>query len=114
MEVLLIALLTVLNGVFAMSEMGLASSRKARLTAMAESGDHGAAAALRLMEQPTRFLSTVQVGITSIGILNGIIGEAAFSNELAHWLQGYGVRVRASAYVATGIVVALITYVTII
>ena len=114
MEILLIALLTVLNGVFAMSEMALASSRKARLAAMAEAGDAGAAAALRLMEQPTRFLSTVQVGITSIGVLNGIIGEAAFSNELAHWLQGYGVGVRASAYVATGIVVALITYVTII
>jgi putative hemolysin len=114
MEVLLIALLTLLNGVFAMSEMALASSRKARLTAMAESGDKGAAAALRLMEQPTRFLSTIQVGITSIGILNGIIGEAAFSDALAHWLQGLGLGARASAYTATGIVVALITYVTII
>lgn len=114
MEILLIALLTVLNGVFAMSEMALASSRKARLATMAEAGDAGAAAALRLMEQPTRFLSTVQVGITSIGVLNGIIGEAAFSNELAHWLQGFGVGVRASSYAATGLVVALITYVTII
>ena len=59
MEILLIALLTVLNGVFAMSEMALASSRKARLAALAESGDKGAAAALRLMDQPTRFLSTI-------------------------------------------------------
>src|SRR5512140_1295407 len=114
MEILLMALLTVLNGVFAMSEMALASSRKARLATMAEAGDAGATAALRLMEQPTRFLSTVRVGITSIGVLNGIIGEAAFSSELAHWLQGYGVGVRASGYAATGIVVALITYVTII
>jgi putative hemolysin len=114
MEILLIALLTVLNAVFAMSEMALASSRKARLATMAEAGDAGAAAALRLMEQPTRFLSTVQVGITSIGVLNGIIGEAAFSNELAHWLQHFGIGVRASSYAATGIVVALITYVTII
>ena len=114
MEILLIALLTVLNGVFAMSEMALASSRKARLATMAETGDAGAAAALRLMEQPTRFLSTVQVGITSIGVLNGIIGEAAFSNELARWMQGYGIGPRASSYAATGIVVALITYVTII
>jgi putative hemolysin len=114
MEILLIALLTVLNGVFAMSEMALASSRKARLATMAEDGDAGAAAALRLMGQPTRFLSTVQVGITSIGVFNGIIGEAAFSNELAHWLQGYGIGARASSYAATGIVVALITYVTII
>jgi len=114
MEILLIALLTVLNGILAMSEMALASSRKARLVALAESGDHGAAAALRLMEQPTRFLSTVQVGITSIGILNGIVGEAAFSDALARWLQGLGVSVRPSGYLATGIVVTAITYVTII
>ncbi len=114
MEILLIALLTVLNGIFAMSEMALASSRKARLVALAEAGDEGAAAALRLMDHPTRFLSTVQVGITSIGILNGIVGEAAFSGSLARWMQGYGVGVAASGYLATGIVVAIITYVTII
>ena len=114
MEILLIALLTVLNGVFAMSEMALASSRKARLATMAEAGDSGAAAALKLMEQPTRFLSTIQVGITSIGVLNGIIGEAAFSNGLAQWLQGFGLGARPAGYVATAIVVAVITYVTII
>lgn len=114
MEILLIALLTVLNGVFAMSEMALASSRKARLAALAEAGDEGAAAALRLMDHPTRFLSTVQVGITSIGILNGIVGEAAFSASLARWMQGYGVGAVASGYLATGVVVAVITYVTII
>jgi putative hemolysin len=114
MEVLLIALLTLLNGVFAMSELALASSRKARLVLLAEDGDAGAAAALKLMDQPTRFLSTVQVGITSIGVLNGIIGEAAFSDGLANWLQILGLGPRASAYTATGIVVALITYITII
>ncbi|MES2634221.1 MAG: hemolysin family protein [Pseudomonadota bacterium] len=114
MEVLLIALLTLLNGVFAMSEMALASSRKARLQGLSEAGDAGAAAALRLLDTPTRFLSTVQVGITSIGVLNGIIGEAAFSGGLAAWLQGLGLGERASGYVATGIVVTIITYVTII
>jgi putative hemolysin len=114
MEILLIALLTVLNGIFAMSEMGLASSRRARLTTMAEAGDHGAAAALKLMDQPTRFLSTVQVGITSIGVLNGIMGEAAFSQSLGLWLQSVGVGMRWSGYLATAIVVTLITYVTII
>jgi putative hemolysin len=114
MEILLIALLTLLNGVFAMSELALASSRKARLAAMAESGDKGAIAALKLMDQPTRFLSTVQVGITSIGVLNGIIGEAAFSAGLALWLQSLGIGPRASGYAATAIVVTLITYVTII
>src|SRR3954462_3287427 len=100
MEILLIALFTVLNGVFAMSEMALASSRKARLAALAESGDHGAAAALRLVDEPTRFLSTVQVGITSTGILNGIIGEAAFSSGLGLWLQELGLGQRIAGYAA--------------
>lgn len=114
MDFLLIALLTLLNGVFAMSELALASSRKARLMAMAEGGDGGAASALRLLEHPTRFLSTVQVGITSIGVLNGIIGEAAFSSSLAAWLHTFGIAERASAYTATAIVVTVITFVTII
>ncbi len=114
MDFLLIALLTLINGVFAMSELALASSRKARLVAMAEDGDRGAAAALNLLEHPTRFLSTVQVGITSIGVLNGIIGEAAFSEDLAHWLHGLGLAARPAAITATGIVVTVITFITII
>ncbi|KQP17898.1 hemolysin family protein [Pseudorhodoferax sp. Leaf267] len=114
MDFFLIALLTVLNGVFAMSEMALASSRKARLTAMAETGDKGAIAALALLEQPTQFLSSVQVGITSIGMLNGIIGEAAFSDGLAHWLGGLGLGERVAEVSATAVVVAVITFVTIV
>jgi putative hemolysin len=114
MDFLLIGLLTLLNGLFAMSEMALASSRKARLAAMAEGGDSGAAAALKLMEHPTQFLSTVQVGITSIAILSGIIGEAAFSDDLGIWLQGLGMPPRASAIAATAIVVAIITFITIL
>jgi putative hemolysin len=114
MDFLLIALLTLLNGVFAMSEMALASSRKARLVALEEGGDKGAAMALRLMEHPTQFLSTVQVGITSIGMLNGIVGEAAFSARLGAWLQGYGLSEGASSITATAIVVVVITFVTII
>jgi putative hemolysin len=114
MDYLLIALLTLLNGVFAMSELALASSRKARLLAMAEDGDGGASAALRLLEHPTRFLSTVQVGITSIGVLNGIVGEAAFSDKLAHWLHGFGIAERPSAIAATALVVTAITFITII
>lgn len=114
MDFLLIGLLTLLNGLFAMSEMALASSRKARLAAMAEGGDSGAAAALKLMEHPTQFLSTVQVGITSIAILSGIVGEAAFSDDLAVWLQGMGMPPRPSAIAATAIVVAIITFITIL
>ncbi|MDB5883389.1 MAG: domain protein-like protein [Ramlibacter sp.] len=114
MEILLIALLTVLNGAFAMSELALASSRKARLMAMAEAGDRGAAAALKLLENPTQFLSTVQVGITATGILNGIVGEAAFSAGVALWLQGLGVAPGVAAIAATALVVTAITFITII
>src|SRR5437764_9700366 len=114
MDFLLIAFLTVLNALFAMSEMALASTRRGRLAAMAEEGDGGAQAALKLLDQPTQFLSTVQVGITSIGIINGIIGEAAFSEEVAAWLRTLGVPPRASSVSATAIVVAIITYITIL
>lgn len=114
MDFLLIALLTLLNGLFAMSEMALATTRRPRLAAMAEDGDGGAQAALKLLEQPTQFLSTVQVGITSIGVINGIIGEAAFSDDLSAWLLSLGVPPRAAPIAATAIVVAIITYITII
>jgi putative hemolysin len=114
MDILLIALLTLLNGVFAMSELALASSRKARLIAAAEGGDKGSQAALSLLENPTQFLSSVQVGITSIGMLNGIIGEAAFSGDLSAWLQTWGVSLRAADISATAVVVLIITYVTIV
>ncbi len=114
MEFLLIVFLTLLNGVFAMSELALAASRKARLNAMAEAGDKGAQAALTLLGNPNQFLSTVQVGITSIGVLNGIVGEAAFSDGVAAWLHGFGVADKAAAISATAIVVTLITFTTII
>jgi putative hemolysin len=114
MEFLLIVFLTLLNGVFAMSELAVTASRKARLNAMAEAGDAGAAAALQLLTNPTRFLSTVQVGITSIGVLNGIVGEAAFSEGVGQWLQGWGVSEKVSRISATGIVVTVITFTTII
>ena len=114
MEFLLIIFLTLLNGVFAMSELALAFSRKARLNAMSEAGDKGAHAALQLLGNPNQLLSTVQVGITSIGVLNGIVGEAAFSEGVASWLQTLGVSGKASAISATAIVVTLITFITII
>ena len=114
MEFLLIVFLTLLNGVFAMSELALAASRKVRLNAMADAGDKGAQAALALLGNPNQFLSTVQVGITSIGVLNGIVGEAAFSQGVAAWLHGFGVAEKAAAISATAIVVTLITFTTII
>ena len=114
MDIFLIFLLTLLNGVFAMSEMALASCRKPRLVALEAEGDSGARAALRLLAQPTQFLSTVQIGITSIGVLNGIVGEAAFSLNLSRWLMAQGVADRFAEGLATACVVTLITLSTIL
>ena len=114
MEILLIVVLILLNGVFAMSELALAASRKSRLTSMAEDGDKGSQAALTLLDNPNQFLSTVQVGITSIGVLNGIVGESALSPGVSAWLEGWGVSPNVAAISATALVVTLITYITII
>jgi putative hemolysin len=82
---------------------------------MAEAGDKGAKAALALMDNPTQFLSSVQVGITSIGMLNGIVGEAAFSDGLAAWLQTtITLSDRVAEFSATAIVVTGITFITIL
>ena len=97
MEVALLAFLIIINGLFAMSEMALTASRKARLQVMLEAGEPGVEAAMLLHDNPTKFLSTVQIGITSIGILNGIVGEAAFSEPVAVWLRAtFEVTARAS------------------
>jgi putative hemolysin len=114
MDFLLILFLILLNAAFAMSEMALTASRKALLNLSAEGGDKGSEAALALLAQPTRFLSSVQVGITSIGVLNGIVGEAAFSESLALWLQGRGLHEHVASIAATAAVVTAITFVTII
>jgi putative hemolysin len=114
MDTLLIVFLTLLNGAFAMSELALASSRKARLAAMAEAGDKGSITALKLLENPTQFLSSVQVGITSIGMLNGIVGEAAFSGDLGLWFESKGLTEASANVLSTGIVVVVITFITIV
>jgi putative hemolysin len=115
MDVALLVFLILLNGAFAMSEMALTASRKARLQVMLEAGEHGAQTAIDLHEKPTKFLSTVQIGITSIGILNGIVGEAAFSEPLAAWLvQAFQWPAQWARWGATGLVVVIITFLTII
>jgi len=114
MEILLLAALIVLNGVFAMSEIALVMARRARLAHMAEEGSTAAAAALKLHDEPTHFLSTVQVGITSIAVLNGIVGEAVLASPLALWLQSFGMDAEASRIASTALVVVIITYATIV
>jgi putative hemolysin len=114
MDVLLIVFLTFLNGLFAMSEMALASSRRAVLVGLAEEKMAGAQAALDLQQRPTEFLSTIQIGITTLGMLNGIIGEAAFSVQVAQWFVGMGATSVLAGVLATASVVTLITLSTIL
>ncbi|MEO7241768.1 MAG: hemolysin family protein [Variovorax sp.] len=114
MDVFFLALLTALNAMFAISEMALSTSRRARLAAMAEAGDAGAATALQVIERPTHFLSTVQIGITSTGMLSAIIGEEAFAGPLAGWMQTMGVGEGTASVLATGLVVSCITFVIIV
>jgi len=114
MEILFLLGLILLNGVFAMSEFALATARRSRLQRLAEDGDKASVVALRLAEDRTRFLSTVQIGITSIGVLSGIVGEAAMAEPFARWLQGFGLAPATSFVVATGFVVVIVTYVSIV
>ncbi|RVT83081.1 hemolysin family protein [Inhella crocodyli] len=116
MDAALLLFLILLNGWFAMSEMALTASRKARLQVMVEAGESGAAQALALHESPTKFLSTIQIGITSIGVLNGIVGEAAFAGPLSEWLEAHFTvfTERGANLTATGLVVVIITFATIV
>ncbi|MGO4329456.1 hemolysin family protein [Cupriavidus sp. 2TAF22] len=114
MEIAIILALILLNGLFAMSEIALVTARKARLQKQIEEGDRGAIEAIKLGEDPTRFLSTVQIGITSIGVLNGVVGESTLAQPLGMWLQGFGMQVSTAGYVATAIVVAGLTYFSIV
>ena len=89
-------LLIGLNGLFALSELSIVSARKARLKTMADSGRPGAATALRLAEDPGRFLSTVQIGITLVGILAGAFSGAALGDRLTQILLDQGMPERAA------------------
>jgi putative hemolysin len=114
MEILVLVLLIVINGVFSMSEIALVTARRTKLAKLADDGDPAAKVAVSLGEEPTRFLSTIQIGSTSFGILCGVIGESALSAPLASWLIGLGVPQRPGELVATTFAVVLIIYVTIV
>ncbi|MBF2003471.1 MAG: HlyC/CorC family transporter [Synechococcales cyanobacterium C42_A2020_086] len=114
LEILIIVLLILANGAFAMSEMAVVSARRARLQELAEQGDRSALAALELANSPNRFLSTVQIGITLIGILAGAFGGATLANSLDHYLEQIPALSRSSDAIAFGIVVLLITYLSLI
>jgi len=114
MEIAILIALILLNGVFAMSELALVTARKARLQKLVDEGDRSAIAAVKLGEDSTRFLSTIQIGITSIGVLNGIVGEAALAKPLGDMLIHLGMDAVIAGYIATGLVVILITYFSIV
>jgi putative hemolysin len=114
MEFGFLLLLIVLNGVFAMTEIALVTARRTRLAMAAEDNLAGAKIALALHDDPNRFLSTVQIGITSIGVLNGIVGEALLAEPLALQLQSLGMEAGSSSLTATAIVVLVITYLSIV
>lgn len=114
MEVLILISLIVLNGIFAMSEIALVTARKPRLMKLAADGDSAASVVLKLGEDSTKFLSTIQIGITSIGILNGIVGEAVLARPLSLWLQSLGFPETTANIAATAVVVIGVTYVSIV
>lgn len=114
MEIFILVGLIILNGLFAMSEIAIVTAKKSRLSTLATKGSASARAALRLAEDPTQFLSTVQIGITSIGIMNGIFGESILAEPFALWLQSFGLSATVSAPTATVLVVVVVTYVSIV
>jgi putative hemolysin len=113
-EILLVVALTILNGLLAMSELAVASSRMPKLRAMAEQGVTGARRAMVLASDPGRFLSTVQIGITLIGILAGAVSGAALGERTSLWFRGYGLSETVSEALGYGMVIGLITYLSLI
>lgn len=114
MEIFVLLGLIILNGLFAMSEIAIVTAKKSRLMTLAAKGNSSAEVALKLAEDPTQFLSTVQIGITSIGIMNGIFGESILAEPFALWLQTFGVPVNFSDNFATILVVVVVTYLSIV
>ncbi|WP_341530663.1 hemolysin family protein [Nostoc sp. UHCC 0302] len=113
-EILIILVLIIANGIFSMSEMAIVSARKVRLQQLANQGDAKARVALKLAESPNHFLSTVQVGISLIGILTGAFGGATIANRLAVYIKLVPFLAAYSEPIAFGIVVLIITYLSLI
>jgi putative hemolysin len=114
MEILIIIGLVLLNGIFSMSEMSLVSSRKFKLENAKKKGSEGAKAALELSENPTKFLSTVQIGITLIGILLGVYSGENLTNDVALFFSQFDLISDYSHQIAVGVVVVFVTYISIV
>jgi putative hemolysin len=114
LEIVIVLVLILINGLLAGSELAIVSSRRARLEAMAEQGSRGARVALRLVEDPGTFLSTVQIGITLVGIVAGAYSGATFADTLGDRLDGYAWIAPNGDAIAIAIVVIVITYLSLV
>lgn len=115
MDLLILLALIALNGVFALSELAIVSSRRTRLQMRAEKGDRGAKVALKLQEDPSSFLSTVQVGITLIGIIAGAYGATALAEDVEPYITGwFPALAKHAGLIAFSVVIALTTYLSIV
>lgn len=113
-EIIIIFLLVIMNGIFAMTEMAMVSSRKTRLQHRAENGDVGAQKALDALKHPNRFLSSIQIGITLVGILAGVFGGATVAKNLGAWLSDFSAVGRYGPALGIGTVVVGITYLSLV
>lgn len=113
-DLIIIIALILLNGIFSMSEVALISARKSKLTSDARNGNRNAATALQLAGEPDRFLSTVQIGITLIGILTGMFSGATIATQLADWLAAAGVAPRLALTLSKVVIVSVVTYLSIV
>lgn len=114
LEILIILLLVLLNGIFSLSEMSVVSSRRVRLQQRANEGDAGAFNALQLSENPNNFLSTIQIGITLIGVLSGAVGGVGISKILAEWIDDIPILAPYATTIGLALVVLVITFLTLI
>lgn len=114
LELGIVVVLILINGLLSMSELAVVSSRSARLRVMADKGVKGARRAIALAADPGRFLSTVQIGITLVGVLSGAFSGATLGQRLSEWLAELGLRQSFADALGVGIVVAAITYASLI
>lgn len=114
LEISIVVALTIINGLLAMSELAVVSSRPARLKVLEEQGSRGAGIARELSEQPGRFLSTVQIGITLVGVLSGAFSGATLGARLTAWLEAQGISNGVADAIGVGFVVIGITYLSLI
>ena len=114
LEIIIVLLLIVVNGVFAMSELALASVRRARLAVLERKGTPGAATARELAGDPQRFLPTAQIGITLVSMLTGVFGGARIAGDLKAWLATIPMLASAAETLSLALVVVVTTYLTLV